>query len=71
MLEIKDIIEQCQIPELPSGKKGRKELKEQIFKWNEKYSMLDGQIMRNKFLERGSVLMEFLSQRNRFLDEGR
>ena len=35
-----------------------------------KYLGDDGQIMRKIFLERGSVLMEFLSQRNRFLDEG-
>ena len=40
MLEIKDIIEQCEIPEIPSGKKGKKEIEEQIFKWNEKNSML-------------------------------
>ena len=175
MLEIKDIIEQCEVPELSSGKKGREKIKEQIFKWNERIDILktaekpslkwqpkenvftgrqlyvdgstearilarfrlgsaipreqkqsnecvlcnehngnneshlvvscknterirstyefekwrsmmelqnesedvvlrkylgdDGQIIRNKFLERGSVLMEFLSHRNRFLDD--
>ena len=39
-LEIQEIIELCEIPELPSGKKGRKTINEQIFKWNEKNSMI-------------------------------
>ena len=34
-----------------------------------KYLGDDGQILRSKFLERGSVLMEFLKHRNRFLDD--